>query len=808
MSYEPYRNMLQSEDEWNPSMMNTLNFGPNANRGRYVNNLGGRNSNNNMNGWRPQDQMSQQQYRTNNRGSNTNNNLTRSPQNSPSWNSNRMNNKKPNIRRVYGLLDKNRMTPIHFKEATIKGTIIGPFSRMNVIQYYQNTEQTPVEAEYVFPLAKYATVTDFSIEIDDRKFISRIVDDDQTMSYNDTLLFPQSWTMLEEANQNIFKVCIGKLLPNSTVSINISYVGELLLRENELTFNFSSLLFPSAEANSRQEMIDKGTWRRDLNSSWDSTSVNRPYAINMTLNLSMPIPIDQVQASHPISKTFTHNNTKAVVTLDEGNILENDFDLAIRLTSPHTPQIYLETSSDNQVVAFVLRPDFTGVKLFPDNTAFSEMTMDWGVLEVEQVPKTLRPISNMGCIIVYAVLHDVIIGREEITLRAITVDGMLSYKSLLNPLSSFDGNLLHQLVARRKVRELERLNQQQFSQERKNQIIELSLQHSITSQYTSFLISEEVRDYPDTPESKLRVVPISKSVDIRPKGTRAHDPHMNNNRMNLSPGGSPNLQNGWRSGSGGINRGYQGYNNQNSMFSNNPSPTMNFMSRPFTPPSMSEDRQSMFSNQFFPPTAKPTQYSTYPGTNTGGYQNRGSSGMNFSGNNVGNYYFNNNPNYNGNHSPSFLNHNPSVNPNSAIRSNSPFQFSNFGNRGDLLNGISYDSGYLSNGMSSPNEYSPFALKVKLELFLSHQQIDGSWTLDSELSSFVGIPFEELQGDIRPDQCTFWATALVIAYLDYAFYENFSTWEQSVEKAKVFLSQNTEPEYWIQMATHFLENRRY
>lgn len=25
--------------------------------------------------------------------------------------------------------------------------------------------------------------------------------------------------------------------------------------------------------------------------------------------------------------------------------------------------------------------------------------MDWGVLEVEQVPKTLRPISNMGCII-------------------------------------------------------------------------------------------------------------------------------------------------------------------------------------------------------------------------------------------------------------------------------------------------------------------------------------------------------------------------------------------------------------------------
>lgn len=222
-------------------------------------------------------------------------------------------------------------------------------------------------------MAKYATVTDFSIEIDDRKFISRIIDDDQTSPYNDTLFFPQSWPMLEEANQNIFKVSIGKIMPNSTVSINISYVGELLLRENELTFNFSSLLFPSVEANARQEMIDKGTWRREVNPNWDSSTTPRPYAINMTLNISMPISIDQIQASHPISKSFTQNNTKAVVTLEEGNVLESDFDLAIRLTSPHTPQIYLETSSDNQVVAFVLRPDFTGIKLFPDNTAFSEV---------------------------------------------------------------------------------------------------------------------------------------------------------------------------------------------------------------------------------------------------------------------------------------------------------------------------------------------------------------------------------------------------------------------------------------------------
>lgn len=155
------------------------------------------------------------------------------------------------------------------------------------------------------------------------------------------------------------------------MAINISYVGELLLRENELTFNFSSLLFPSAEINIRQDSFDKTNWRGGF--SWEPPSLNRTYSINMTLNLSMPIPIESIQASHSITKTFSHNNTNAVVTLDEGTLLENDFDLAIRLVSPHTPQIYLETSSDNQVVAFVLRPDFTGIKLFPDNTAFSEV---------------------------------------------------------------------------------------------------------------------------------------------------------------------------------------------------------------------------------------------------------------------------------------------------------------------------------------------------------------------------------------------------------------------------------------------------
>lgn len=381
---------------------------------------------------------------------------------------------------------------------------------------------------------------------------------------------------------------------------------------------------------------------------------------------------------------------------------------------------------------------------------------------------------------------------------------MLSYKSLLNPLSSFDGNLLHQLVARRKVRELERLNQQQFSQERKNQIIELSLQHSITSQYTSFLISEEVQDYPDSADSKPRLVPISKSVDIRPKGSRAHDPHMNNNRMGaLSPGGSPNLQNGWRTASGGITRTYSQNpygNNQNSMFSNNSSSSMNYMSRSFTPV---EDRSSsMFSNQFYNANLKQPQYSTYPGTSNGSYgQHRlNGSASSYSSNNVSNYYFNN-YNYpnNGNHSFS--------NTGNGLRSNNGFQFGqSYGNRGDLLNGLNYDNNFLSNGISSGDYTSSFALKLKLESFLSSQQEDGSWNLDSEVASFLGISLEELQRECTPDQNNFWATALVIVFLDISYYENFSSWEQHVENAKLFLSQNTDSNYWFQMASQYLERR--
>lgn len=61
------------------------------------------------------------------------------------------------------------------------------------------------DVEYVFPLAKYATVCDFSAEIHGQKLSARIVDDSHTSNY-DHLLSPLQWSFLEDANQNIFKV--------------------------------------------------------------------------------------------------------------------------------------------------------------------------------------------------------------------------------------------------------------------------------------------------------------------------------------------------------------------------------------------------------------------------------------------------------------------------------------------------------------------------------------------------------------------------------------------------------------------------
>lgn len=107
------------------------------------------------------------------------------------------------------------------------------------------------------------------------------------------------------------------------------------------------------------------------------------YKVKMSLSVTMPIPIEDVQSSYPTHKQFTQNNTNLVITLDEGVIFETDFDMSIRLSSPHSPQLYLETGPDKQVAAFVLRPDFAGVNLFADNTAFSEVSAERSIFLVK-----------------------------------------------------------------------------------------------------------------------------------------------------------------------------------------------------------------------------------------------------------------------------------------------------------------------------------------------------------------------------------------------------------------------------------------
>ncbi len=212
---------------------------------------------------------------------------------------------------LYNILDQE--SHISLTKVIYTGNIVGKFNTWRVEQEYLNLNMDQsVEIYYTFPLKSGATVTSFEANIGD-KVIKGIVKEKQQAykEYQHAIALGNSAYMMERFESNMFKISLGRVMPDELVKITIAYIEMCDVYDNHI-----DLFIPTLVGQRYQDVISNNLSREDR------VSYTCDFVINMNGNLSVK---DVNSSSHKIKVT----NNKQVISLI--NRMNRDFKLAIEL---------------------------------------------------------------------------------------------------------------------------------------------------------------------------------------------------------------------------------------------------------------------------------------------------------------------------------------------------------------------------------------------------------------------------------------------------------------------------------------------
>jgi len=126
-----------------------------------------------------------------------------------------------------------------------RAVITGFSSEVTLRQRFRNTEPTPIEAVYVFPLPTEAAVCGFVAERDGVRIEGRIEERQKAFEvYDDALAEGHGAFLLDQERPNVFTVSVGNLAPNSEVTLELRWVAPLDLDGDTLRFMLPTTVSP------------------------------------------------------------------------------------------------------------------------------------------------------------------------------------------------------------------------------------------------------------------------------------------------------------------------------------------------------------------------------------------------------------------------------------------------------------------------------------------------------------------------------------------------------------------------------------
>uniref|UniRef100_A0A3B4X7E0 von Willebrand factor A domain-containing protein 5A-like n=1 Tax=Seriola lalandi dorsalis TaxID=1841481 RepID=A0A3B4X7E0_SERLL len=232
---------------------------------------------------------------------------------------------------------------------------------------YENKEDKPVEAVFVFPLPGDAAVCHFSAKIGQTQIVAEVKEKQQAREeYDDALSSGQQAFLLEESEQSpdIFTLSVGSLPPGESASIRLEYVTELAVQADDgLRFCLPAVLNPRYQPQGKKSMI----YVRCLNVTSVPASLV-PYSLSFSARVSSPRPVSKVESNcslDPLQHLNTEQ-TQATVKLAAGHKFDRDVELLIYYKDAHQPTAVVEAGQTTAKTGTLMGDPVVMLSLYPE----------------------------------------------------------------------------------------------------------------------------------------------------------------------------------------------------------------------------------------------------------------------------------------------------------------------------------------------------------------------------------------------------------------------------------------------------------
>uniref|UniRef100_A0A3P9BHM5 von Willebrand factor A domain-containing protein 5A-like n=1 Tax=Maylandia zebra TaxID=106582 RepID=A0A3P9BHM5_9CICH len=225
---------------------------------------------------------------------------------------------------------------------------------------YENKEDKPLEAVFVFPLPGDAAVCHFSAQIGQMQIVAEVKEKQKAREeYDDALSSGQQAFLLEESDQSpdIFSLSVGSLPPGESASIRLEYVTELAVQADDgLRFCLPAVLNPRYQPQGAGVQV----------TSVPASLV--PYSLSFSARVSSPRPISKVESNCSLDplQYLNTDQTQATVKLAAGHKFDRDVELLIYYKNAHQPTAVVEAGQASAEPGSLMGDPMVMVSLYPE----------------------------------------------------------------------------------------------------------------------------------------------------------------------------------------------------------------------------------------------------------------------------------------------------------------------------------------------------------------------------------------------------------------------------------------------------------
>ncbi|XP_068601354.1 von Willebrand factor A domain-containing protein 5A-like [Brachionichthys hirsutus] len=261
-----------------------------------------------------------------------------------------------------GLLTANK-EPVPLKSVEVQVEVRDHVATVISTLNYENKEDKPLEAVFVFPMPGDAAVCHFSATIGQKQIVGEVKEKQEAREeYDDALSSGRQAFLLEESDQSpdIFSMSVGSLRPGESASIRLEYVTELAVQADDgLRFCLPAVLNP------RYEPIgSEGPGVRVT--SVPASQV--PYSLSFSARVSSPRPVPKVESNCPLDPLQYLNveQTQAAVKLSAGHKFDRDVELLIYYKDAHQPTALVEAGQSSAKPGSLMGDPALMLSLYPE----------------------------------------------------------------------------------------------------------------------------------------------------------------------------------------------------------------------------------------------------------------------------------------------------------------------------------------------------------------------------------------------------------------------------------------------------------